>query len=284
MVNTLCIYHTRLKMYNWENFEKNCKNYLTTNFGMFAKFEHCGGTDSSTSDILVNVKDESSFYIEAKMSTAQCGQFVLLINLNEKKFQYSSKNKTSENKYSKMIVDFMNENFETFSNPGTKGVSIQMKKCIFYNWVINYYKEKKVKFFITKNNEEFLIFPIDQFHKYFDINAVYREKKSGSSRLNNSNKSDFENAMKSTNMKYDFVELDIISNEELNKMKISGNEYDYFLKKYDDTSNNKYEVRKLSNTKNANVIFSIKLLPYSIEQQAKDITLFKKEIMNKEFL
>lgn len=90
--------------------------------------------------------------------------------------------------------------------------------------------------------------------------------------------------MKSTNMKYDFVELDIISNEELNKMKISGNEYDYFLKKYDDTSNNKYEVRKLSNTKNANVIFSIKLLPYSIEQQAKDITLFKKEIMNKEFL
>ena len=215
-------------MSNWENFEKNCKNYLTTNFGMFAKFEHCGGTDSSTSDILVNVKDESSFYIEAKMSTAQCGQFVLLINLNEKKFQYSSKNKTSENEYSKMIVDFMNNNFETFSNPGTK---------------------------------------------------VYREKKSGSSRLNNSNKSDFENAIKSTNMKYDFVELDIISNEELNKMKISGNKYDYFLKKYDDTSNNKYEVRKLSNTKNANVIFSIKLLPYSIEQQAKDITLFKKEII-----
>lgn len=271
-------------MSNWENFEKSCKNYLTTNFGMFAKFEHCGGADSSTSDILVNVKDESSFYIEAKMSTAQCGQFVLLINLNEKKFQYSSKNKTSENEYSKMIVDFMNKNFETFSNPGTKGISIQMEKSIFYNWVINYYKEKKVKFFITKNNEEFLIFPIDQFHKYFDINAVYREKKSGSSRLNNSNKSDFENAMKSTNMKYDFVELDIISNEELNKMKISGKKYDYFLKKYDDTSNNKYEVRKLSNTKNANVIFSIKLLPYSIEQQEKDITMFKKEIMNKEFL
>ena len=90
--------------------------------------------------------------------------------------------------------------------------------------------------------------------------------------------------MESTNMKYDFVELDIISNEELNKMKISGKKYDYFLKKYDNTSNNKYEVRKLSNTKNANVIFSIKLLPYSIEQQAKDITMFKKEIMNKEFL
>ena len=83
------------------------------------------------------------------MSTAQCGQFVLLINLNEKKFQYSSKNKTSENEYSKMIVDFMNNNFETFSNPGTKGVSIQMEKSIFYDWVINYYKEKKVKFFIS---------------------------------------------------------------------------------------------------------------------------------------
>lgn len=39
-----------------------------------------------------------------------------------------------------------------------------------------------------------------------------------------------------------------------------------------------YKVRKLSNTRNANVIFSIELMDYDVEEQKKDVIQFENTI------
>lgn len=256
---------------SWRNFEEECTLYLNKKYGI--KFEQQGEFDSTVSDILYR-GEKKDFYIEAKMPNAQCGQFVLLSDLKNGVFKYSPKNKTSENQYTKMIVDLMNSNFHKFCNSGTAGSYINMPKSIFYNWIINYYKEKDVEFFITKNQGEFLIFHIDQFPKYFDVTAKYREKKSGSSSLNNYNKSDFEYAMSIAGIDFSFSGLDIISDNYLDRVKVNGKKYDYLLRKNGST----YKVRKLSNTRNSNVIFSIELMEYDVEQQKKDIIKFENAI------
>ncbi len=56
----------------------------------------------------------------------------------------------------------------------------------------------------------YLIFPVEQLLKYFDVIAKYREKKSGSSSWDSANKSDFEYAMGIAGLVFDFIGLDII--------------------------------------------------------------------------
>ena len=256
---------------SWRNFEEECTEYLNEKYG--TKFEQQGESDSTVSDILYRGKDKA-FYIEAKMPNAQCGQFVLLPDLKNGVFKYSTKNKTSENEYTRIIVNFMDSNFDEFCNSGTAGSDIDMPKSVFYNWIINYYKEKGAEFFITKDRGEFLIFPIDQFPNYFDVTAKYREKKSGSSSLNNSNISDFEYAMSIAGIDFSFSGLDIISDRHLDGIKVNGNKYNYLLRE----NGSNYKVRKLSNTRNANVIFSIELMDYDIDQQKKDLIQFENAI------
>lgn len=65
----------------------------------------------------------------------------------------------------------------------------------------------------------YLIFPVEQLPKYFDVIAKYREKKSGSSSLNSINKSDFEYAMGIAGLFFDFIVLDIISDMYLDGIK-----------------------------------------------------------------
>lgn len=256
---------------SWRTFEEECTAYLNEKYGI--KFEQQGESDSTVSDILYR-GERKAFYIEAKMHSAQCGQFVLLPDLKNGVFRYSPKNKTNENEYTRMIVDFMDSNFYEFCDSGTAGLDINMPKSVFYNWIINYYKEKGAEFFITKDRGEFLIFPIDQFPKYFNVTAKYREKKSGSSSLNNSNRLDFECAMGIAGIDFSFSGLDIISDRYLDGTKVSGDKYDYLIRE----NGSNYKVRKLSNTRNANVIFSIELMNYDVEQQKRDLIKFEKAI------
>lgn len=258
---------------SWKIFEKECVTYLTEKYGYLFKLK--GTSDSTISDIFFN-NGRKQFYIEAKMPKAQCGQFVLLPNLKNRTFIYSTKNKTKENECTKMIIDFMNKRFDYFNSAGTSGINIEMSKTIFYRWIISYYKNKGVEFFITKDKNKFIIFPIEQFSKYFNVTAKYREKKSGSSSLNNSNKADFEYAMDQTGIEYRFNGLDVVSDSDINGLKVNGNKYDYILRKNDNT----YNVRKLSNTRNANIIFSIELKCYDINQYQCDKLEFEKVISN----
>ena len=76
-------------MNTWKQFEIDCTNFLTKHFGEYASFTLEGGSDSTVPDIQVKTKKNKQFYIEAKHSPAQCGQFVLFPNLKINKFEYS---------------------------------------------------------------------------------------------------------------------------------------------------------------------------------------------------
>ena len=249
---------------NWQKFEQMAVSYLKGKYGNF--FELKGESNSNTSDILFR-KEYNDFFIEVKMPEAQCGQFVLIPNREEKKFEYSSKNKTKKNNYTNEIINYMNDNFEKFNISSTSGVDINMRNFTFYNWIIEYYKEKNVKFFITQSDKNFIIFPIENFSCYFEVTAKYRMKKSGSSPLSDLSKNDFEEALKKANISYKFKGLDITTDEELDGRKICGENRTYLLRKKDDTL---YKVRQLSNTENCNVIFSIKLKANISEKQRKE--------------
>lgn len=64
----------------WENFENECVNFLSDKYGNY--FELKGKTDSTVSDIYFS-KNDKCFFIEAKMPSSQCGQFVLLPDKNK---------------------------------------------------------------------------------------------------------------------------------------------------------------------------------------------------------
>lgn len=247
-------------MKNWEKFEVNCTDYLNDKFSDYARFEHQGGSDSTTADIKIKTINGQVFYIEAKETPAQCGQFVLLPDIQNQEFTYSDKNISSINVYSREIMRHMNRHFEEFKEAGTSGKDIVMEngEDIFADWIIQYYKDKGVRYFITNN---FVILPIDHFRSYFNITAKYRIKRSGSSSPGRALTVYFSRAFQ--NGEYDefcitdvFVEgtkLFVKSNTEIHNKRFYHLNYEYMFSKRDD----RYELRKLSNTFNANVIFSI---------------------------
>lgn len=244
-------------MNNWEKFEKECTQYLNNIFGSYAFFHHIGGTDSTKPDIEVKTKLGKIFYIEIKHCPAQSGQFVLLPDNSANKFIYSSLNANPINIYTNKIIDFMNNNFEKFKLAGTKGENINIIKGsqIFASWIIKIYKEKNIRFFITN---DFKIIDIDNFMDYFNVSAKYRIKRSGSSSVGKNNMSKIIKYIKENYQDISYLE------EKENKLFISskknlnGNRFLYEGNEYMISARNTiYEVRKLSKTYNANVIFSI---------------------------
>lgn len=242
----------------WEEFEIQCTDYLNDRFGAYARFFHQGGADSTVPDILVETKSGNSFYIDAKHSPAQCGQFVLLPDLDTGTFEYSRLNVNRINRYAEMIMDYMNEDFDAFREAGTAGKDIDMPNGsdIFADWIIQAYKDKGADFFITNN---YTILPIERFREYFEVTAKYRIKRSGSG---NVGKSRLKPVMDYIST-HDYVITDsriagdklfVVSPQQLHDHRfiLRGIEYMFSLR------GDEYELRKLSNTYNANVIFSIK--------------------------
>ena len=84
------------------------------------------------------------------------------------------KNDKPINQYSKIIMEFMNSDFDGFREAGTAGKEIIMSnnKEIFAKWIIQVYSEKNTKFFISNN---FTIIPIESISDFFDISAKYRK-------------------------------------------------------------------------------------------------------------
>lgn len=244
-------------MKRWKSFEKEATDFLTNKFGDHANFICKGGSDSTISDIWVKSSSGKEFYIDAKLSPAQCGQFVLIPDSKNKKFQYSKSNTKTINEYSEEIICYMNNNFETFCKSDTKGTKINIKndQNIFSNWIIQEYKNKGTEFFITNN---FTILPVDDIKKHFDISAKYRVKRSGSSNpskmsLNKLSEYIENKFYKINNVIKDNGKLFVTSSEDIDKQKFYFEDNEYMFANRKD----KYEVRKLSKTTNANVIFQI---------------------------
>ena len=241
-----------------EEFEIQCTDFLNSRFGEYARFLHHGGTDSTAPDILVETKSGNLFYIDAKLSPAQCGQFVLLPNLDTGTFEYSHLNVNRINRYTEIIMAYMNENFNAFRGTDTAGKNIEMPNGsnIFANWIIQAYRDKGTKFFITNN---YTILPIEHLGKYFDVTAKYRIKRSGSG---NVGKSRLKLVMDYIST-HDYIitasrvvgdKLFIVSPQQLHAHRFILRGVEYMFSVRGDV----YELRKLSNTYNANVIFSIK--------------------------
>lgn len=262
-------------MNKWEKFELDCTKYLNETYGN--KFKHLGSSDSSTSDIEYS-DDDKSFFIEAKMPSAQSGQFVALANMDTKEIVYSPKNKTDLNEYSEFILDYMNKNFEKYFNPGTKGMDIDISQDVYSDWIINAYKKKDVKFVISKyNDKEYVIFPLEQYKNYFQISAKYRVKKSGSRGVAKKRQDEVRDRLCELGVTYNVVnDFNIESKDNLEKYTFSANDYDYMIRNIEGDT---YRIRTLSNTYNTTVIFSIKLLK---GQDEKDLQIFEAMINNKE--
>ncbi|MBQ9743957.1 MAG: hypothetical protein IJW19_02425 [Clostridia bacterium] len=244
----------------WEDFEKSCVDYLERHFGQYAHFTWKGKSDSTKSDIEVVTNSGKSFYIEAKHCPAQCGQFVLLPNIGIEMFDYSHLNATPINPYSHAIIEYMNQDFESFKNAGTRGKLIEMENGtdVFAAWIKNYYKRKETKYIITNNFE---IFSIEDIENVFNISATYRVKRSGSGYVGKNNVAKMKNYIENN---YPIIAIGVkgdrmmaISNSELHniRFKLDGTEYMFSKRE------NVYEIRKLSNTLNANVIFSVEFEP-----------------------
>ena len=106
---------------------------------------------------------------------------------------------------------------------------------------------------------DYTILPIDHFLEYFDVTAKYRIKRSGSSNVGKSKLESVKNYINShdyiiTNSRIAGDKLFMASPQQLHEQRflLRGIEYMFSLRE------NEYELRKLSNTYNANVIFSIK--------------------------
>ena len=242
----------------WEKFEEDCTLFLIEQFGEYAKFTHQGKSDSTIPDIKVETKKNKKFYIEAKHSPAQCGQFVLLPNVETKKFEYSRLNSTDINEFSQIIINHMNDDFEEFKEAGTAGKAIEFENCrdIFNQWIIKTYKDKGVKFFITNN---YVMLPIEKFADYFNVSAKYRIKRSGSSSVGSGN---INKVIQYLTTKYPDIKLKSVKDKvfiyaeyNLHNERFTIGKNEYMISKRADN----YEIRKLSNTFNANVIFSIEL-------------------------
>lgn len=264
-------------MSEWGIFEEECFEFLSKTYGSVSvKFEKSGMSDSTAPDVKVFINGVNTFNIETKMSSAQCGQFVLIPDDINKLFNFSSQNKYPENEYSNKMKELMNKDFIGYMKAGTAGKKLEMEESIFYSWIKGYYAKKNVKFFITKSTG-YVIIPIEKFEQYFDVSTTYRMKKSGSSEPSKDNYAEIKELLNKSgvdvNLENKGKKLFIVSKRDIGELKLYGVNYNYKLAKKDDY---KFEVRRLSNTCNSNVIFSIKLKKGQDEQ---DIQLLKKVLI-----
>lgn len=255
----------------WQDFESDCFNYLRKNYPN-ATFQAFGRTDSTRPDIYVISSHGTSFYMETKSSNAQCGQFVLIPNEIQQRFDYSKKNKTPIFESTRKIINHMDEYFPVFINAGTSGESINLNKSLFYDWIVSYYSSKGVKYFITKSID-YLIFPIERFSEYFDVSCCYRMKRSGSTVPGYSNVSEIESILQKNNIQGDLKflgkELYLTTPQSIDGIKLRGETYTYMFRA---DANSNYLIRKLSNTCNSNVIFQISLK--KLNQDTDDLLQF----------
>lgn len=242
-------------MEKWLEFEINCTKYLNHTFGHKAHFVHLGGGDSTVPDIEVETLTGRKFYIDVKCGNAQCGQFVLRADATKKCFVFSSKNKTKINSHVKKIINHMDADFESYIAAGRAGKEIDLGEDeTFVRWIMETYLQKGAKFFITDN---FTILSITDFPKHFSVTAIYRAKRSGSSKVG---KTKTPQVLKYIQDNYQIKshisedgKLFIFSPLNLNNKRFKLDGYEYMFAERD----GKYEIRKLSNTFNYNVIFKI---------------------------
>ena len=277
---------------NWEKLEKDCFKHVLDNYSDSATITSYGESDSTKPDILVTT-ESNSFFIEVKSNKAQCCQFVLFPNFDNCSFDYSPENKIPSSPNSLAIKNYMDHNFNTYCNVGSKGIPIPVNSSILYGWVKDFYDSKDVKFFMTKG-EEFIIFPANRFQAYFNIVALYRKKTSGSRHVPKKDLNEIQKGLMSKNIEgeIEYIKIGgktrcfIHTNLDMSSttMDLNGNSYQFANNVHSLQVKKKqsfvFEVRKLSKTCNPNVICSLSLK--KTNQEKSDLLDFIKAIGIKE--
>lgn len=274
----------------WEELENKCHKYLLDIYGNYHKIEAFGKSDSTKADIKVITATNNEFFIEVKSKNSQCCQFVLFPNDETKEFDFSKKNKVPFLDSCKKITKYMSTSYTKYSKVNKKGISININDSVLYDLVKDYYSKKNVKFFMTENTD-IIIFPLEKFSDYFDIEAIYRKKGSGSSEpCEKNNHSEILQGLSDENL-LGTIEYENVGNKRrcfihsdtfLHKKKIMCENYTYQFKdnKYSKTiaktKQYVFEVRRLSNTNNPNVICELSLKKQT--QNPNDLHSFE-EIM-----
>lgn len=259
-----------------EEFELRCYEYLK-NFYKTKEtdFYHEGGMDSTKSDIAVVKNSKIAFYIEVKDASAQSGQFVLLPDKERECFVFSPRNHSKPNEMTDIIINYMNSDYQRFNNAGTAGETLNIDTGVCSNWIIEHYKNKNVKY-VMSYDKDYVILPIRRFKQYFNIIANYRIKKSGSGFPAKKDISAVEQLIREYYTTAQFSQknkkLCVNISEEVHKDRFTLGSYTYYLS---ERSSENYEVRRLSNTYNMNVIFSINLIK---KQDNDDLDEFKSDL------
>lgn len=271
----------------WENFEQEAAEFLRKELNALEiKVEHKGGADSTIPDIKITKKNNESFFIEAKIDNAQSSQFV--VNIVNKKFCYSEKNKYENNTFCQEIIDTLNDNFDIYSQVDQSGMFVPISDLLATNCIIKNMKNKNVKYIITidKYNEKRII-PINDFQYFFKAITKFRTKKSGSRGLSKKYIKDFKEKFEEAfpNQNFELIIKDkkfyVMVNETLNEKQkhIPSNQLPGISQYYlSDKGSNYYEVRITGNTDNANIIFEISVKD-DIELDGYNIDTFIDDIV-----
>jgi hypothetical protein len=263
----------------WRVFEKNSTKYLNKTISLDGiTFVQKGESNSKESDIVAEFNGKIISVIEAKLSPAQSGQFVVLLN-ETGQYEYSTLNTNEENEYSKKITDFLNSD-PKFRKCGSKGIKLNLTTEILANWIMAHYKKKNVEFIITSDkpsdfkNNFIQIFPIGMYSSFFEITAVLRCKKSGSQRIP---QKDLEGVEKLLLSRFGHS-FSLSKNGEVKFDKISPNKTYLNKKFFLSLKEDVYSVRKLSSTNNPNIIFSVK---FKGKKQTTGVDFLRKSITHK---
>ena len=160
--------------------------------------------------------------------------------------------------------------------PVSSGEKLDIDTNIFAGWIIEHYKDKNVKYFISYD-KDYVILPIRKFADYFDVIAKYRIKKSGSGhpakkvydQLKSIISEMHPSATYSTDGKKFFVSIEGTPKQE----RFVLGKYTYFFSKQ--PQKGLYAITSLSNTYNMNVIFSIQLKK---KQDSSDLAEFESDL------
>jgi len=261
-------------MSNWQEFEINATKLMNNVFkDSQLNFENAGGSDSTSSDIKIRLKDKDVGSIEAKYDKPQCGQITVKHESNH--FTYSGIEENI-NKFTIEIIKHLNNNYERYKDYSTTGIDVTINKAIIDNWVKTYYLKKSNWLIYSKNKnnltvDNVLLIPIQELDKYFKITASFRIKRSGStSSISVKNKKNVKKIIskflenKPFTIEEDEKKLYIVTKEEIGKTNL---EDGYFISEKKD---GKFGVTKRNQTEdpNPNVMFTLKLKE-KIEFKAK---------------
>ena len=254
-------------MSKWKDFENEMTSYLQEmldNYNTIVK--QYGNSDSTVSDIEI-FSNSKKFFVEVKMPVSQSSQFV--VEIQDNKFVYGSKNKYVSDKYSDEIVKILNDNFELYRKVNKKCFVIPVSSLVSFGWVISNMKNKNVEFIISvdKSNNQIII-PVDKISEIFNIKTILRRKKSGSRRLPKAYYDDFKEQLKIKFSEYKYnlyfenkrlflyLPVNLSRNECYLSSDLLSNGQSYFLS---NKGNYKYEVKMTSVTNNPNIIFELSL-------------------------